>query len=129
MNFSGHPPGVPRVPNRGPTNGAGLPASVKTVELGAMRPEPPDAPADAEDENSLSSGKLKEALEKALEVVDLLCPRRHLKYEVIEEADLVQVQVVNSDDGSIVRKIPSDDIVKLVEQIHAMLANRFEVEA
>ena len=119
---------MPGTPAGGP-NGQGLPMGVKTVELGRPEPPPDAAPVDAEDENSFSGGKLKEALNKTLEVVDLLCPRRHLKYEVIEDADLVQVQVVNSDDGSIVRKIPSDDIVKLVEQIHRMLADRFEVEA
>lgn len=71
---------------------------------------------------------LKEVLGKTLEVVDLLAPRRHLKYEVIDEAELVQVQVVNTDDGSIVREIPSDDVVKLVEHLRKILSDRFEVK-
>ena len=108
---------------------SGGPQSVKIVELNAPdAPKPPNAEPEPEGK-ALSREELKGALDKTLEVVDLLCPRRHLEYEVIEEADLVQVQVVNTDDGSIVRKIPSDDIVRLVEQIHRILAERFEVEA
>ena len=106
---------------------------MKNVELGNLKPEAtanPDVKVKAEeDKSALTKDELKEVLDKTLEVVDMLNPRRHLKYEVIDDADMVQVQVVNTDDGSVVRKIPSDEIVKLVEQIKNMLADRFEVEA
>ena len=106
---------------------------MKSVELGKPRPETAASlkvKAEAEKEqNGLTKDEERDLLKKTLELVDLLNPRRHLEYEVIEEADLVQVQVVNTDDGTIVRKIPSDEIVKLVEQIRAILADRFEVEA
>jgi len=69
---------------------------------------------------------LKEVLGKTLEVVDLLAPRRHLKYEVIDEADLVQVQVIDTDDGNVVRKIPADEIIELVKQIHKTLSKRLD---
>ena len=106
---------------------------MKNVELGNLKPETaanPDVKVKAEeDKSALTKDELKDVLDKTLEVVDMLNPRRHLKYEVIDDADMVQVQVVNTDDGSVVRKIPSDEIVKLVEQIKNMLADRFEVEA
>ena len=110
-----------------------LAEQMKNVELGKPKPETAvslDVAAKAEEEQlALTKDELKEVLNKTLDVVDMLNPRRHLKYEVIDEADIVQVQVVNTDDGAVVRKIPSDDIVKLVEQIRSMLADRFEVEA
>ena len=106
---------------------------LKQVELGLAKLRPDalsKANLEAEKEkDGLSRDMLKEVLDKTLEVVDLLTPRRHLEYEVIEEADIVQVQVVNSDDGSIVRKIPADDVVKLVEQIHKILSERLDVKA
>ena len=72
---------------------------------------------------------LKDVLDKTVEAVNLLAPpHRHLKYEVVDEAELIQVQVVNTDDGSIVRKIPSDDVVKLVEHLRKILSERFEVK-
>ena len=106
---------------------------VRNVEIGKPKPETAaslELKAKAENErNGLTKDEEKNLLEKTLELVDMLNPKRHLEYEVIEEADMVQVRVVNTDDGTIVRKIPSDEIVKLVEQIKAILADRFEVEA
>ena len=61
--------------------------------------------------------------------MDLLSPSRHLKFEVVDEADLVQVQMVNTSDGQIVRKIPADDIIELVKQIHRTLSDRLDVKA
>lgn len=111
------------------------PDRIKQVELGLgkLRPETavkPEVEAGSDQEKeALSREAMKDVLDKTLEVVDLLTPHRHLEYEVIEEADIVQVQVVNTDDGSIVRKIPGDDIVKLVEQIHKVLSERLDVKA
>ncbi len=111
------------------------PERIKQVEFGLvkLRPDTTQTPAGERDpdqeKDTLSREALKDVLDKTLEVVDLLTPHRHLEYEVIEEADIVQVQVVNTDDGSIVRKIPGDDIVKLVEQIHKVLSERLDVKA
>ena len=104
---------------------------LKSLELGKPKPDTAESlKVKAEQEqNSLTKEEEKNLLEKTLELVELIAPRRHLEYEVIEEADMVQVHVVNTDDGTIVRKIPSDEIVKLVEQVKAMLVDRFEVEA
>ena len=45
--------------------------------------------------------------------------RRHLQYEVIEEAAIVQVTVVNSEDGTIVRKFPPDTVVSFAKKFAA----------
>ncbi|MBR1672007.1 MAG: flagellar protein FlaG [Fretibacterium sp.] len=126
----GHPPDGSPPPE---LNVRKLLERVKNIELGKLQPETAagiEGKVQPEQEqNGLTKDELKDVLDKTLEVVDLLAPRRHLEYEVVEEADIVQVHVVNTDDGSIVRKIPSDAIVKLVEQIHKILADRFEIEA
>jgi len=62
-------------------------------------------------------------------LADALSMNRHLKFEVIDEAGLVQVQVIDTIDGNIVRKIPSDAIVKLVSRIRETLNERLDVVA
>ena len=48
---------------------------------------------------------------------------------MIDEAGLVQVQVIDTLDGNIVRKIPADEIVKLVSRIRETLDDRLDVVA
>ena len=62
-------------------------------------------------------------------MADALSMNRHLKFEVIDEAGLVQVQVIDTIDGNIVRKIPSDAIVKLVSRIRETLNERLDIVA
>ena len=40
----------------------------------------------------------------------------------------MQVQVIDTDSGDIVRKIPADDIVELVKKLHDMLSERLDVK-
>ena len=73
---------------------------------------------------------LKDLLRRTTDAVEALGPSgRHLKYEVIDEAGLVQVQVIDTLDGNIVRKIPADEIVKLVSRIRETLDDRLDVVA
>ena len=72
---------------------------------------------------------LKDLLRRTVDLVDALSMNRHLKYEVIEEAGLIQVQVIDTMDGNIVRKIPADEIVKLVSRIRETLNERLDVVA
>ncbi|MBQ7593674.1 MAG: flagellar protein FlaG [Synergistaceae bacterium] len=48
---------------------------------------------------------------------------RHLKFDVIDDAAIVQVSVINSEDGTIVRKVPSDEMVKFVRMLRRKLRN------
>lgn len=43
--------------------------------------------------------------------------RRHLKYEVIDDADIVQISVINSGDGTVIRKVPPDKIVSFIRKV------------
>ncbi len=48
--------------------------------------------------------------------------RRHLQYEVIEDAAIVQVSVINSEDGTVIRKVPPDEVVGFVKRFRASAA-------
>ena len=92
-----------------------------------------DSGADAQDRPAgfgLDKEDLKDLLRRTTDAVEALGPSgRHLKYEVIDEAGLVQVQVIDTLDGNIVRKIPADEIVKLVSRIRETLDDRLDVVA
>ena len=89
--------------------------------------------ADAQDRPvglGLDKEDLKDLLRRTTDAVEALGPSgRHLKYEVIDEAGLVQVQVIDTLDGNIVRKVPADEIVKLVSRIRETLNERLDVVA
>ena len=114
----------------------GLPAAGGSVPEGMRPPEAAQAALDVLREDPAASPERepdrdaqKDVLEKVLEVVNLLAPDRHLEYEVIEEADMVQIQVVNNEDGQVVRRIPADEIIEMVKQIHKALSERLDVVA
>ena len=66
---------------------------------------------EAEDE---TNDNAKKAIDK---ILDKASEMRHLKHEVIEDADIVQVSVVRSADGTIIRKVPPDRIVSFVRRV------------
>ena len=70
---------------------------------------------------------LQEVLQRTIDLVSML--DRSLKFEMIEEAGLYQIQVIDSSDGRIVRKIPSDEVVKLITHIKEKLSDRVDVVA
>ena len=92
-----------------------------------------DSGVDAQDRPAgfdLDKEDLKDLLRRTTEAVEALGPSgRHLKYEVIDEAGLIQVQVIDTLDGNIVRKVPADEIVKLVSRIRETLDERLDVVA
>ena len=51
------------------------------------------------------------------DILDKAGAMRHLRYDVIDDADMVQVSVINSSDGSIIRKFPPDKVVEIVVKI------------
>jgi uncharacterized FlaG/YvyC family protein len=52
---------------------------------------------------------------------------RELKYEVIEDAGMVQIQVIDTRDGRVVRKIPADEVVKFIEGLREQLDDHMDV--
>jgi len=65
----------------------------------------------------------KESLKTVLERTTSLLSAfdRSLRYEMSEEAGILQIQVINSRDGNVVRKIPADEVVKMVTHIKKLL--------
>jgi uncharacterized FlaG/YvyC family protein len=52
-----------------------------------------------------------------------------LKFEVHEDAGIVQIQVIDTADGRVLRKIPADEVLKLVSQIREKMSERVDVRA
>ena len=67
------------------------------------------------------SEKIEQRAEAADEIkakiIDKATEKHHLKYDVIEDADIVQISVVKSADGTVVRKVPPDKIVSFVKEL------------
>mgnify|MGYP002624176271 CR=1 FL=1 len=53
--------------------------------------------------------------------------RRHLQYDVIDDAAIVQVSVINSEDGTIVRKYPPDEVVKFVRNVKKSYRHKLDM--
>ena len=122
-------PGGTTVPEAPP--GEGL--SVRQAPAAEPREVLPhrDSGASVQDRPAgLDKEDLKDLLRRTTDVAEALGPsNRHLKYEVIDEAGLIQVQVIDTLDGNIVRKIPADEIVKLISRIRETLDERLDVVA
>jgi hypothetical protein len=69
----------------------------------------------------LTEEEKRRALENAAEVLSMF--DRSLKYEVIEEAELVQLNVIDNRDGTVVRKIPADVVVEFVMALKERIDN------
>jgi uncharacterized FlaG/YvyC family protein len=54
---------------------------------------------------------------------------RSLRFDVIEEAGILQIKVIDSRDGSVVRKIPADEVVRIVTRIKKELLEEAEILA
>ena len=50
------------------------------------------------------------------EIMKRASEMRYLKHEVIKDADIVQISVVKSTDGTVVRKVPSDKSVEIAKK-------------
>ena len=54
---------------------------------------------------------------------------RGLKFEMIEDADIYQLQVIDMTDGRVVRKIPPDEVVKVIAHLKEQLSDHVDVFA
>ena len=52
---------------------------------------------------------------------------RKLKYEVIEDAGVVQIQVIDGRDGRVLRKIPADEVVKFIAGLREQLDSHMDM--
>ena len=53
--------------------------------------------------------------------------RRHLQYDVIDDAAIVQVSVINTEDGTVVRKYPPDRVVEFVREVKQTIRHRLDM--
>ena len=95
----------------------------KTIGDVSDAPKKPDYKKIAEriSREQVQSEKTEQLAEAADEIkakiLDKATEKHHLKYDVIEDADIVQISVVKSADGTVVRKVPPDKIVSFVKDI------------
>jgi uncharacterized FlaG/YvyC family protein len=54
---------------------------------------------------------------------------RELKYEVKDDAGVVQIQVIDPRDGRVVRKIPADEVIKFLKHMKEQIDDRVNVLA
>ena len=95
-----------------------LPEPVRTLSIenkGATKsPAPTLSEADSSDEKDRAEDSTKKIAEKLSKLSN-----RRLRFEYHEEADMYQITVVNEDE-EVVRKIPADSILRVIENIERM---------
>ncbi len=64
-----------------------------------------------------------QAEKKRAEILAKVGERRHLQYEVIEDAAVVQVSVINTEDGTVVRKVPPDNVIGFIRKFRSSAIN------
>jgi uncharacterized FlaG/YvyC family protein len=83
--------------------------------------------AETEDETVFDRETVTELTERTAELLSIF--DRELKYEVLEEAGVVQIQVIDARDGRVVRKVPADEVVRFVEAMKKKIDDRVDVRA
>jgi flagellar protein FlaG len=84
---------------------------------------------EAAEENAfpLDAEEQREAVKRTSELVSML--DRDLKFEVHDDSGIVQIQVIDTTDGRVIRKIPADEVLKLVASIREKMSERVDVKA
>ena len=54
---------------------------------------------------------------------------RGLKFEMVEDADMYQLQVIDMSDGRVVRKIPPDEVMELITHLKEQISDHVDVLA
>jgi uncharacterized FlaG/YvyC family protein len=88
---------------------------------------PPVPDIEAEAAFGLDREARKKALSQTVELISLF--DRRLKYEVLEDAGIVQIQVIDANDGRVVRKIPADEVIKFIQAVKEKMDDRVDVLA
>ena len=79
-----------------------------------------------------SEERAEQADEIKAKIIEKASEKHHIKYDVIEDADIVQISVVKSADGTVVRKVPSDKIVNFVKELREKKSakeRKFDIKA
>ena len=70
---------------------------------------------------------LRDVLKRAADLLSI--GDRGLKFEIVEDADLYQMQVIDMTDGRVVRKVPPDEVIKIIVQLKEQISDRVDVFA
>jgi uncharacterized FlaG/YvyC family protein len=95
---------------------------VKTKTLGDTGSDPPSYETESRKKEETKAARVQQAKSDAIakkvraENIDRAAEMRHLRYEVITDADIVQVSVIKSEDGTIIRKVPPDKVVGFIRK-------------
>ena len=54
---------------------------------------------------------------------------RGLKYEMVEDSDVYQLQVIDMTDGRVVRKVPPDEVMNMIKHLKEQLSDHVDVLA
>ena len=79
------------------------------------------------DEVRKDDTKMERLLEQAEKMANVF--GRNLKFRYRKEADVYLVEVIDAQSQDIVRKIPSDEMVRFIEHINEMLGALFDTQA
>jgi flagellar protein FlaG len=118
---------VPALPLSLLSSTAGDIEAVKNVKNAERVEEPVNTQETDAGEPELDRETLRDVMKRTSELASVL--DRSLKFEIHEDADMVQIHVIDTTDGRIVRKIPSDEVLKLVAQIKEKMSDRVDVKA
>jgi uncharacterized FlaG/YvyC family protein len=113
-----------------PYSGENIPREALRLEnLGSAAPEqpPPASEPQAEVVPELDKEDLKKALSQTAELLSIF--DRELIFEVLEDVGVVQIQVIDANDGRVVRKIPADEVLKLIRAMKEKIDDRVDVLA
>ena len=71
--------------------------------------------------------KLQQVLQKTEKLAQIF--DRQLRFEVLHEAgDVLQVQVIDTETDKVIRKIPPDEVVRLMERMQSLIGAIFDME-
>jgi uncharacterized FlaG/YvyC family protein len=77
--------------------------------------------------DALDHETLSELLERTTDLLSVF--DRELRYEILEEAGVVQMQIIDSRDGKVVRKVPADEVIKFLKAMKQQIDDRVDVWA
>ena len=111
---------------------------VKTKTLGDTSSDPPPREIELRKKEEFKAAKAQHSKFDAIakkaraENIDRAAEMRHLRYEVIADADIIQVSVIKSEDGTIIRKVPPDKVVGFVkkfrEKTHGRTKRKYKLD-
>ena len=100
---------------------------LESLRGAVLEQAPPASNIEAETVSGLDRETQKKALSRTAELLSVF--DRKLKYEVLEDAGIVQIQVIDANDGRVVRKIPADEVIRFIEAIKEKIDDRVDVLA